>query len=69
MKTKRGFLRRIIMKLRGIVWQSKTRHGTKVTLYRSGWVEYSDGASKDFVPIYLCSQELIDQIERDIATL
>ena len=66
MRAKRSLFQRLVMKLRGIIWQSEDK---TVTLYRSGWVVMTDGISKDAVPLNMCSQEFIDQIEKDLATL
>jgi hypothetical protein len=66
MRRKRSLFQRIVMKLRGIIWQ-EVKGSTTYTLYRSGWVVISDGVSEDAIPISYCSQEFVDRIEKDLA--
>jgi len=59
-----GLLRRFRIWMRGTVWQSEDG---KVVLNKNGWVVITDGKSSDAIPLVLCSQELIDRIEADLA--
>ena len=55
----RNILRKIIWKLKGIMWQSADGN---TTVYTNGWVEISDGVSSDMLPLGYCSLEFVDKV-------
>lgn len=63
MQAKRSLIERMVMWWRGIVWQSQDK---TATLYRSGWVIFTDGLSSDALPLELCSEPLVCQILVDL---